>query len=179
MLPGITRAVLVDCARELGIPVQQRLMSLDEARGAAELFITSTTREIVPIVTVDDRTLAITLKPGRSDVRVLAHPDLAISKPVADSAWPLGTRASRIVSDGEQKQSRARVLTITRDGQPSLRFIVSSGDPRDLLDGGADLMLTRDAAALDYARTLPHFQTIALAWQRTQYDVMNGFAKPS
>ncbi len=119
------------------------------------------------IVTIDDRTLAIALTPGRSDVRVLAHPDLAISKPVADSAWPLGTRASRIAPTGDEKLRRPTVLTITRDALPSLRFIVSPGDPRDLLDGGADLMLTRDAAALDYARTLPHFQTIALAWQRT------------
>ncbi len=119
------------------------------------------------IVTIDDRTLASALKPGRSGVQVLAHPDLAIAKPMADSPWPLGTRASRIAPAGEEKLPRATVLTITRDALPSLRFIVSSGDPRDLLDGGSDLMLTRDPAALEYARTLPHFQTIALAWQRT------------
>ena len=30
-----------------------------------------------------------------------------------------------------------------------------------------DLLLTRDPAALDYAATLPHFQSVPLAWQRT------------
>lgn len=46
VLPGITRAVLLDIARKLEIPVQERAMRQDEARAADELFITSTTREI-------------------------------------------------------------------------------------------------------------------------------------
>ena len=58
------------------------------------------------------------------------------------------------------------VLTLTRD-VPGIRFLVASGDPRDLLDAGADLLLTRDPATLDYAATLPHFQSVPLAWQRT------------
>lgn len=123
------------------------------------------------IVTIDDHAVAITLKRQHADVdalQVLAHPDLAIAKPVADSAWPMGTRSARIAEPGDpQRGPRAQVITITRDALPPIRFVVASGDARDLLDADADLLLTRDPAALDYARTLPHFQTIPLAWQRT------------
>lgn len=46
VLPGITRALLLECAAALGIDVDERPIRESEARGAAELFITSTTREV-------------------------------------------------------------------------------------------------------------------------------------
>lgn len=46
VLPGITRTVLLECAAELGIGVEERPWREAEAQGASELFITSTTREI-------------------------------------------------------------------------------------------------------------------------------------
>jgi hypothetical protein len=47
-------------------------------------------------------------------------------------------------------------------------------DARDLLDHGVDLLLTRDPAALGYAATLPQFEILALAWQRTYVLLMPG-----
>ncbi len=46
VLPGITRAVLLKLAGELGIETCQRAMSQAECLSADELFITSTTREL-------------------------------------------------------------------------------------------------------------------------------------
>jgi len=46
VLPGITRALLLESARRLEIQVEERPWSEAEAIGADELFITSTTREI-------------------------------------------------------------------------------------------------------------------------------------
>ena len=46
VLPGITRAVLLECAAQLKIPVQERPLTMTECHRADELFITSTTREI-------------------------------------------------------------------------------------------------------------------------------------
>jgi D-alanine transaminase len=46
VLPGITRAVLLEVAEEIGIEVDERAIGEDEAAWAQELFITSTTREI-------------------------------------------------------------------------------------------------------------------------------------
>jgi D-alanine transaminase len=49
VLPGVTRAALLEIARGLGIAVEERAMTEAEARAADEVFITSTTREISPV----------------------------------------------------------------------------------------------------------------------------------
>jgi hypothetical protein len=135
------------------------------------------------IVAIDDHVVAIALRRQREDggaLRVLAHPDLAIAKPAAGSEWPLGTRTTRIaVDDDPQRQPRAPVITVTRDALPALRFVIAPGDPRDLLDAGVDLIVTRDPAALDYARTLPQFQTAALAWLRTHVLLTPDRSRPA
>jgi hypothetical protein len=126
-------------------------------------------RLVQSVTLVGDRALAITLRSQRVDAPLaLAHPDLAIAKPVADSPWPLGTRSSRIATQGPTSVARgATVITVARGDLPAIRFLVAAGDTRDLLDQGVDLLLTRDPATLDYAATLPQFQSAPLAWQRT------------
>jgi D-alanine transaminase len=47
ILPGVTREVLLKCAKSAGVPVQERQISLDEAQRCDEVFITSSTRELV------------------------------------------------------------------------------------------------------------------------------------
>jgi hypothetical protein len=125
-------------------------------------------RLVESIVAIDDRSLAITLRSQRGDVPLaLAHTDLAIAKHTADSAWPLGTRADGAVPERAAAMVMTdSVITLKRHRLSSLRFLVAPGDPRDLLDNGVDLALTRDPAALDYAATLPHFQSIPLEWRR-------------
>jgi hypothetical protein len=138
-------------------------------------------RLVESIAIVDDRAMAITLRSQRVDVPVaLAHPDLAIAKSVADSPWPLGTRSGRIAPDNHTPAATAAtVITVTRDTLSSLRFLVATGDPRDLLDGGVDLVLTRDPAALDYAATLSQFQSVPLAWQRIHVLLTPGRSRSS
>lgn len=46
VLPGITRALVFQCAEKLGIAVEERPFRAEEAKRADELFITSTTREV-------------------------------------------------------------------------------------------------------------------------------------
>jgi len=57
LLPGITREFLFDVGREAGIAVREAVLRDDDLLGADESFLTSTTREVVPIVQVDDRTI--------------------------------------------------------------------------------------------------------------------------
>jgi hypothetical protein len=119
------------------------------------------TRLVESIAETDDRTLAIRLQSPRVDMPLsLAHPDLAITKATADSAWPLGTRG--LIAAG-----RTSAISLTRGNTEALRFLVASGDPRDLLDRGVDVLLTRNRATLDYAATLSSFQSTPLAWGRT------------
>jgi D-alanine transaminase len=58
VLPGITRAVLLEIAQEIGLEVDERGISEDDARRADELFITSTTREISWVARLNDRYIA-------------------------------------------------------------------------------------------------------------------------
>lgn len=53
ILPGIARDTLLDLARAAQMEVVERPFTLEEARAAPELFLTSTTAPILPIVTLD------------------------------------------------------------------------------------------------------------------------------
>jgi D-alanine transaminase len=54
LLPGITRNMLVDILREDGsIRVEERPVTMDEVRAADEVWITSSTKEIGAVVSVD------------------------------------------------------------------------------------------------------------------------------
>ncbi len=57
LLPGITREFLFDVGNDVGIDVREAVLRDDDLFGADEAFLTSTTREAVPIVTVNDRTI--------------------------------------------------------------------------------------------------------------------------
>jgi len=57
LLPGITREFLFEVGRDRGITVREAVLRDDDLLGADEAFLTSTTREVVPIVQVDDRTV--------------------------------------------------------------------------------------------------------------------------
>jgi branched-chain amino acid aminotransferase len=57
LLPGITREFLFELGAESNIVVREQVLRDADLFGADEAFLTSTTREIVPIVQVDDRTV--------------------------------------------------------------------------------------------------------------------------
>jgi branched-chain amino acid aminotransferase len=64
LLPGITREFLFEIGAENGIPVREQVLRDDDLFGADEAFLTSTTREVVPIVQADDRKIG-SGTPGR------------------------------------------------------------------------------------------------------------------
>jgi branched-chain amino acid aminotransferase len=55
LLLGVTRAFVFDVGAEREIPVREAVLRDEDLFGADEAFLTSTTRELVPIVRVDDR----------------------------------------------------------------------------------------------------------------------------
>ena len=52
-LAGITRAHLIELCPRLGVEVQETAIALDSLRAADELFLTSSTREVQPLVSLD------------------------------------------------------------------------------------------------------------------------------
>ncbi len=55
ILPGITRAAVKSLCADHQIAVTERAFTLEEAQGAAELFLTSSTAGAMPIVTLDGK----------------------------------------------------------------------------------------------------------------------------
>jgi branched-chain amino acid aminotransferase len=53
ILSGITRSLLLEAARRSGLPIEEGHFAATELRSADEAFITSTTKDLVPIRTVD------------------------------------------------------------------------------------------------------------------------------
>lgn len=58
ILEGITRKVVLSRAKDAGIPTEVRDITLTELLTADEVFITSSFRDILPIVIIDDTTIA-------------------------------------------------------------------------------------------------------------------------
>jgi branched-chain amino acid aminotransferase len=70
LLPGITRIYVMELAAELGIPVREVTLHPSDLATADEAFITGTTREVTPVVAVDDQTIG-SGKPGPISQRLL------------------------------------------------------------------------------------------------------------
>ena len=63
ILEGITRGVVLDLARRAGLSVVEAVLDLNEIEKAQELFLTSSTRGVVPIVRVSGKPVG-TGQPG-------------------------------------------------------------------------------------------------------------------
>jgi D-alanine transaminase len=71
ILPGVTRAVVLDVARELGLTLHLRAFSRDDAYAAREAFLTSTSNFVLPITSIDGRKVGDG-KPGPIAARLRA-----------------------------------------------------------------------------------------------------------
>ena len=58
ILPGITREITIEAAERAGLEVDQTAIRADELADLDEMFITGTTTEVVPILSLDGRAVA-------------------------------------------------------------------------------------------------------------------------
>jgi D-alanine transaminase len=72
ILNGVTRQLILPLLRKLEIPHQERQFSLAELRNADEIWVTSSTREIAPVIILDGAPVA-NGKPGPIYQRVYQH----------------------------------------------------------------------------------------------------------
>ena len=70
ILPGITRRLVLDLCRDLGIPVAEETLIAADLFGADEVFITSTTKEAAPVRTIDGKPVGDG-RPGPVHERIL------------------------------------------------------------------------------------------------------------
>jgi branched-chain amino acid aminotransferase len=71
ILLGITRETVLTVADELGVPVRLASLPLTELQGASEVLVSSSIRELVPVVSIDGRRVG-TGKPGPLARQLLA-----------------------------------------------------------------------------------------------------------
>jgi D-alanine transaminase len=55
ILKGITRAVVLDVAKDQGLRIEERPFSVHEAMAAREAFITAASQIVMPVITIDGR----------------------------------------------------------------------------------------------------------------------------
>lgn len=72
LLPGITRDLVVELCRRHAIPCEERPISASELHDADEIWLTSSTREILPITELNQQPVANGL-PGPLWLRLLQH----------------------------------------------------------------------------------------------------------
>lgn len=120
---------------------------------------------------LDDSTLRIT--PVRLDStppRALAGYVLAVGGERIANEWPAASGQYQRSSDSTRLDPRLPLL-------PVLRLRTSPrGDARDLLDQGADLVVTRDPRALAYVTGQPQFHSVPLGWSRRYFLITRGTA---
>jgi hypothetical protein len=111
-------------------------------------------------------------KPSREVPLALTASVFAVRKPSTGSQWLLGSGPYRVVPSGRGsthlfKRTFAAHPTLDAEG-PLIKFVeTSANDPRDLLEGVIDMLVTADPAVIEYAGRRPQFATIALPWDRT------------
>jgi len=71
LLPGVTRAFVLEMAREQGFDAVEETVSVADVRAADEAFITGTTREITPVVSMDTHRIGAG-RPGAVSQQLLA-----------------------------------------------------------------------------------------------------------
>jgi hypothetical protein len=100
-------------------------------------------------VALDDRTLRVTLRETRDSApRLFAEPLLSVAYRTA------------VVYDSSKR--------VVVPSVPPVDFQLRlASDPRDALDRGIDLVVTRDPAVAEYVSARPEFVTFPLPWSRT------------
>lgn len=72
LLPGITREFVLQLAADLGYQTKEATVTPADLSAVSEAFITGTTREVTPVVAVDDRLIG-SGRPGPVTARLLAE----------------------------------------------------------------------------------------------------------
>lgn len=90
ILSGITRQLALELATEAGLPVAEQAVSVETISGADEIWITSTTREILPVVRIDGEPVD-TGRPGPGFGRLIRAYDEYTAALRAERTRPAGT----------------------------------------------------------------------------------------
>lgn len=137
----------------------------DYLRGRTKAEDSSSPVERVEVI--DGQSMRVVLSNADTTPRVLTDLDVAIEPPIGPipaSGWRLGTGQYR--PDAGPSAGLIRLIPVdTTTHLPVLEFWQPRGsDPRDLLERGADVMVTTDPALLEYAASRGDRVAVPLPW---------------
>lgn len=82
ILGGITRSIILDIAHHGGIKVEERLFTLEELKKADEVFITSTTKDVLPISVIDNNEIGLDRQIGTITKKLMDYYSQYIRKQI-------------------------------------------------------------------------------------------------
>ena len=114
---------------------------------------------------VDEHTLIVSL-PDTAWL-VLADPALAVYEPRVGFEWPAGTGPYHIDESASSPTGSLLLTPASSSTDPYLIVRpVPTNDPRDAIDGGADVLVTGDPAAASYGAARANLVSVPLPWTR-------------
>ncbi len=147
-----------------------------------------TARDVVAAWRLHDATLArsvtiegdrtLTVRAAEDPIQAFADPALAVTKP-APGGWPIGTGSRWMTGAAADAPDVLVAQPVQHAGLPVAKIaIVATGGVRDALDAGADVVIARDPAALEYAVRLSGYSDVPLDWNRTYVLLGPGHEHP-
>jgi len=118
---------------------------------------------ILQVAPAGDRDIRLTLaQPRESLPSALADPALAVVR--HDERDSVGSGRYRPAAGGGPPTLLAPADSSTHG---VIKLLAAGGDPRDAVDGGAEVVVTDDPATLRYVEARPDFSAVPLPWSRT------------
>jgi len=99
VLPGVTRAEVIDLAGKMDLPVHRRMLSINEVLEADELFLTNSNWQVLPITAVEGKAIGEGKEPAVGPITAQLRAELlkriaerttAASEAAADSSGQAG-----------------------------------------------------------------------------------------
>lgn len=128
-----------------------------------------TLETLVDSVTVGgERTLHVHLKKRYRRVpRAFCWSAFAVTKPLDDTPWRLGTGWYRVAASAPPGRGITTHPAFRNKG-PTIHFLeTSTARARDLIEEGIDLMVTTEPSVIEYAAGRTELVTMPLPWDRT------------
>ncbi len=128
--------------------------------------------DLVALDIFDDSTLRVDV-PAPVTPAYFARPEMAVALPADTAGWPAGTGPYSPAAAAAPGPLSGLVLRAV-SGHGEVVFRLTAGDPRNAVDAGVDLLVTRDPATLDYAAAGGGYQRAPLPWDRAYLLLVPG-----
>ena len=104
-LGGITRSAVIDAAKELGVPLEEKNLTRYDCWTCDEFFLTGTAAELVPVIALDDRQIGDG-KPGSITLKLLEVFRRNVRKDGRMVKYPTATVAAKAPAKAATKSAK-------------------------------------------------------------------------